>query len=640
MSYLRKDHKKELWDYLQNNPGWHTSSELAVVIGVSQRSIKRYAKDLIDTAAIFVSNEGYKANQKKVNSTTKRNSDYESIKRVLINEFTQQNQLNLYDLADQFYLSESTILKLLKEIQLYVKPFDLDLKQNADNWSLLGSEMDKRKLISDILYRESKQTFIGNDTIQDSFSDINVVKISEAIKKLTMLENIYLNTFDFNNILLHIAIATHRIKNGYQPQNSEEDNNENITINNNDDKEIIQEQNFGNKLIDFVENTEDIHFSKSERQSLILIIQFSITRKHRDLEDNVKHSTIVLVDNLIKYVNSMLNIDLRVLNFREQFAIHIQRLLERSSHGYVERNPMTEKIRKSSPIIYECAVLISNRMEEIENITLEDDEIAYIAMHIGNAVSEYINDLHKLYVVVLMPDYQSDNDEFMSRLERLFSQDIVIGRVINSPDMINEVDYPRKVDFVIQVNSEYSLSGIRHANISQFLTQVDYKEVNQLIVSLKHKQEKINFTNNLEKFFPKENFKIINDETSRDELFKVICGELEQKGIVTADFKNRLEARERMSSTAFGSVAIPHSLQMVALKTQGYVVIDPKGIRWDKDNNHVNLMFLLAINESNKQAYRNIFDDLSQIAVDPKNIALLVKAKTYDEFIKQLTELL
>lgn len=639
MSYLRKDHKKELWDYLQNNPGWHTSSELAVVIGVSQRSIKRYAKDLIDTAAIFVSSEGYKANQKKVNSTTKRNSDYESIKRVLINEFTQRKNLNLYDLADQFYLSESTILKLLREIQLYVKPFDLELSQNGDSWSLLGSEMDKRKLISDILYRESKQTFIGNDTIQESFPDINVIQISEAIKKLTMIENIYLNTFDFNNILLHIAIATHRIKNGYQSQNSEKDNSKKNIIQN-DNRESNQEQSFGNKLIGFVENTENIHFSESERQSLILIIQFSITRKHRDLEDNVKHSTIVLVDNLIKYVNSMLNIDLRVLNFREQFAIHIQRLLERSSHGYVERNPMTAKIRKSSPIIYECAVLISNRMEEIEDITLEDDEIAYIAMHIGNAVSEYINDLHKLYVVVLMPDYQSDNDEFMSRLERLFSQDIVIGRVIHNPDMINEVDYPRKIDFVIQVNSEYSLSGIRHANISQFLTQIDYKEVSQLITSLKHKQEKINFTNNLEKFFPKENFKIINNEANRDDLFKMVCDELEQKGVVTTDFRNRLEAREKMSSTAFGRVAIPHSLQMVALKTQGYVIIDSKGINWDKDNNHVNLMFLLAINESNKQAYRNIFDDLSQIAVDPKNIALLVKSKTYDEFIKQLTALL
>ena len=114
MSYLRKDHKKELWDYLQNNPGWHTSNELAVVIGVSQRSIKRYAKDLIDATAIFVSNKGYKFNQKKVNSTNNDNSGYESIKRVLTNEFTQQKKLNLYDVADQHSLER----RLFKKVSL------------------------------------------------------------------------------------------------------------------------------------------------------------------------------------------------------------------------------------------------------------------------------------------------------------------------------------------------------------------------------------------------------------------------------------------------------------------------------------------------------------------------------------------
>jgi len=640
MSYLRKDHKKELWDYLQNNPGWHTSSELAVVIGVSQRSIKRYAKDLIDTAAIFVSNKGYKVNQKKVDSANEKKSDYESIKRVLINEFTQQKELNLYDISEQLYLSESTLINLFREIQQYIKPFELKLEQAGDNWSLVGSEMNKRRLISDILYRESKQTFIGTDTIQDSFPDIDVVKISETIKKLTQLENIYLNTFDFNNILLHIAIATHRVKNGYQSQNMDDKLIHPQQFDISSDVKNIQETDFGNNLINDVEKYEKIKFSDTERQSLRLIIQFSITRKHRNLEDTVKRSTVILVDDLIKYVNTMLNIDLRVLNFREQFAIHIQRLLERSSHGYVERNPMTASIRKSSPIIYECAVLISNRMEEVEHVTLEDDEIAYIAMHIGNAVSEYINDLHKLYAIVLMPDYQNDTDDFASRLERLFSQDIVIGGVVHNPEMIGERDYPRKIDFVIQVNSEYQLPGISHANISQFMTQTDYKRINQLIESHKHQQKKANFTNNLKRFFPKSNFKVIDHRIERDELFQIVCDELEEKQVIPENFTDRLKAREKMSSTAFGRVAIPHSMQMIALKTQGYVVIAPKGISWNNDNHEVNLMFLLAVNKENKQSYRNIFDDLSQIAVDPKNIALLVKSRTYDEFIEQLTDLL
>lgn len=641
MGHLRKDHKSELLVYLQNNPGWHTSNELAVVIGVSQRSIKRYAKDLTDSAAIFGSEKGYEFNQQNSNQTVKSesiNSDYGSIKRVLMNEFTQKDSLNIYDLSAEFYLSESTILKLIKEISKYVTQFGLELTQSGDSWSLNGSEMNKRKLISDILYRESRQSFIDQNSIEESFPDVDVQKISKHINGLAMASNIYLNTFDFNNILLHIAIATHRTKNGYHPISSETGNG--INSNENIDESTKQEKQFGIDLITNVEEISKIKFSYQEKLSLILIIQFSITRKHRNLEDSITPSTAKLVDQLIRYVNEMLNIDLRVLNFREQFAIHIQRLLERSAHGYVERNPMTARIRKSSPIIYECAVLISNKLEETENVHIEDDEIAYIAMHIGNAVSEYINDLHKLYTVVLIPDYQSDIENFTSQLGRLFSQDIVIGQVLHSPRELEEKQFPREIDFIIQVNTEYAINNYRYVNITQFLMQSDYQKVNTIIKEIKHSRKRVNFTNNLEKFFPKENFLFIQKDINRDELFKKISSNLEERGVVKKGFAQELINREKMSSTAFGSVAIPHTMEMVALKTEGYVVIAPNGIDWNTNNHNVRMVFLLAVNETNKQSYRNIFDDLSQIAVEPKNIAALVKSKTYDEFINNLVSLL
>jgi len=639
---LHKNHRTELLEYLQNNPGWHTSNELAVVIGVSTRSIKRYAKDLVDSSAIFVSNNGYKINQEKqittVNGSTASLS-YDSIERVLVNELTQEKSLNIYDLTEQFYLSESTLLKLMHEVQSYVKAFNLKLTHSGDEWVLHGKEIDKRRVISDILYKESGRTFIGSDSIQDNFADINVKHFADIIKRLARLKDIYLNVFDFNNILLHVVIATHRLKNGYLPQINYSQN-ETQRPSANEGRQNDLDFEFGSELIEQIEKSERIVFSNEERHSLVLVIQFSITRKHSDLEYNVNHSTAVLVDDLIKYVNSMLNIDLRSLNFREQFAIHIQRLLERSSHGYVERNPMPLRIRESSPIIYECAVLISNRLEEIKKISIDDDEIAYIAMHIGNAVSEYINDLHKLYVIVLIPDYQSDDSNFINRLERLFSQDIVIGGIVHTPEQLEDSKYVRTVDFVVQVNSDYLLQTIRHTNISQFLTQLDYRRISGIIEELKHEQEKNNFAANLRNFFPPENFKIIKNDATRDGIFKKVCSELEKKHVVEKDFLKQLKEREEMSSTAFGKVAIPHSLHMSALKTQGYILLSPKGIKWDNNGSTVNLVFLLAISEANKSSYRNIFDDVSQIAVDAKNVSTLVNTSSYNNFIIQLSELL
>ncbi|MCO6542056.1 MAG: transcription antiterminator [Lactobacillus sp.] len=629
---MHKDHITEMLNYLQKNPGWHTSNELAMVVGVSKRSIKRYAKNLLESENIYVSNQGYCINQKKNTCESKENNyySYDSIQRLLINKLTQKDKLNIYDLSEDLYLSETTILKLLKKIQKYVKLFNLELFQSSNNWSLRGNEIDKRRLISDNLYKEYNQTFISTKIIEESFPDINVKEINNSIKKLACEENIYLNEFDFNNILLHVSIATHRIKNGYK---SYESNKRRF--------EFSQKNTmFGSSLINLVEKIENIKFSIEERESLLIIIQLSITRKRDELKGTVSEETELLVDDLIKYVNTMLNIDLRLLNFREQFAIHIQRLLERSSYGYVERNPMVSKIRESSPIIYECAVLISNRLRILKNIDVKDDEIAYIAMHIGNAVSEYISDLHKLYVVILIPDYQSDIDNFISRLERLFNKDIVIGDIIYSPLQLKNSEYLRKIDFVIQVNFEYPLKEFMYTNISQFLTQLDCEKISNLINNLKHKRKKHNFTDNLKIFFPIKNFKIVDEKITKDKLFSIVCSELERDGTVDRSFLKQLRDRELMSSTAFGRVAIPHSLQMSALKTQGYIVIAPKGIVWDSKSNKVNLVFFLAVNSDSKSLYRNIFDDLSQIAVRPENIAKLVCTNTYEEFIQKLTDLL
>lgn len=127
--------------------------------------------------------------------------------------------------------------------------------------------------------------------------------------------------------------------------------------------------------------------------------------------------------------------------------------------------------------------------------------------------------------------------------------------------------------------------------------------MNTIIETVRHKQERDNFTNNLRQFFPATNFEIISNEISRDKLFKTICHKLEDKKVVNKDFVNQLKKREEMSSTAFGKVAIPHSLQMSALKTQGYIVIAPKGIKWDATGNEVNLVFVLAVNKDNKSSY-------------------------------------
>lgn len=626
---MQKDHRDELWRYLQMNPGWHTSSELAVAIGVSTRSIKRYAKDLADSSAIFVSKKGYQINAEK--APAKDNSDSNNIVHVLANDLTTKDSINMYDICERFYISESSAIKVMKIVAEYVSKFQLTLQHSGDDYSLVGSEIQKRRLISDVVYQESSHAFMGTDMIQENFPEVDVRRISTVIKAQASRHNVYLNAFDFNNILLHLVIAVNRTMNGYSPRNR--------AVINEPGADHSQQIEFSQDLISEIEAATAVHFMSEERSSLDLMIRFSITRKHGRLGDTIQPETAMIVDRLIQYVNTTLNIDLSTLNFRDQFAIHIQRLIDRSKQGYVERNPLMNKVRDSSPLIYECAVLISKQLEQLKQIKLADDEIAYIAMHIGNAASEYIAETHKLYVVVMVPDYQGDWHEFVSQLERLFSRDVVIARVVHTPDQIRAENLSRKIDFVIQINTEYDFKEIRHVSISQFLTQLDYKAVANEITTVRSDSENDKFREEVLDFFPRDNFLLLQEDISRDELFKLVCDRLEKKSVVGPKFKDQLIQREIMSGTAFGRVAIPHSFEMTAFRTEGYIVIAPKGITWNAEHTHVKLVFLLAVNKDNKSTYQNVFDGLSQVAVDAENLAKLIKAHSYEEFVETLVTL-
>lgn len=48
----------------------------------------------------------------------------------------------------------------------------------------------------------------------------------------------------------------------------------------------------------------------------------------------------------------------------------------------------------------------------------------------------------------------------------------------------------------------------------------------------------------------------------------MVSDSFQKQGIVNSDFEKRLYQREKMSSTAFGRIAIPHSLDMASNKVE------------------------------------------------------------------------
>ena len=110
-----------------------------------------------------------------------------------------------------------------------------------------------------------------------------------------------------------------------------------------------------------------------------------------------------------------------------------------------------------------------------------------------------------------------------------------------------------------------------------------------------------------------------------------MCNTLTTLGYVNEDFVDRVFEREKISSTAFGNYAIPHSLIIDANKTAIFVIINEKAIKWNDSN--VNFIFLLCVSEKDKQIFRELFSSIIYLLTNNKIKQELLSAKDFKEFL-------
>ena len=85
----------------------------------------------------------------------------------------------------------------------------------------------------------------------------------------------------------------------------------------------------------------------------------------------------------------------------------------------------------------------------------------------------------------------------------------------------------------------------------------------------------------------KKRFSYTTENQKLRRIAQTIMWSNERRGIVDETFYPQVIEREQLSSTAFGSVAIPHSLTMNANRTGVAIAVNPKGIQWGNNRVHI-----------------------------------------------------
>lgn len=634
-----KPNQLKLIRILMEQPQSMKANLLAGKMGVSLRTIKSYIHEINEEfpETVTSSRNGYCITIEKakqiIDNTQSRipQTSKERVIYILNHLIHQKYAIDLYDLSDELFISLSTLKNELVKVKRIIAKYDLELEHHLDTIALKGLEKNKRKMLSTLLYNESNVNFVNLNSLQNAFIDIDIVYIKNTVLEIFETYHYFINDYSLINLVLHITIAVDRIRN------------KNINTQNIHELPMIRfhEYELSKEITKRLESHFDIQYSDAEIYEMtLLIISRATTIDYKtintmNLKEFVGDDCFMLVQQLIRDISAYCYIDLSEQEFLIRFALHIRNLLVRSKNNYFSKNPLTEGIKTSCPLIYDISVSLAATIKNKTGVFINDDEIAYIAFHLGSTLEAQKNLTEKITAVLYCPNYYDMNLRITDSINQYFSRELLITNILTDE---SEFDLLKDIDLIISTIPVATLLPYPIIQIHLFINEKDQSNLKIIISDLHKKKKRKEFEHYLRQLIIPELFVNQNHTETKDECIKSMVENMVQLEYVQPSFIQEIYEREKMSSTAFQLFAIPHAMKMNANKTGIHVLINESGISWDDKT--VYLVMMLCFNINERHIFNEIFDPITMILSEADNIRCLIATKTYDEFINLFVSLL
>lgn len=622
----------DLVEYLNKQPSHIPGKELAIYFKVSTRTIQNYVKEInhIAKKEVITSNRnGYLLN--KSNAIDILNSNYVTIpqdntsraiyvlKKILANP---NKDANSFDLCDELFISYSTFRNLITYINNYLRKFNLKVNSKNNSISIEGNEENLRKLMKTIIYEEVSNHNFSIEYLPAYFS-LSFVKKIEAFLEVFSLENdISLNEISKFNLVLDFCILVDRVEKGsYCLDSSSDDSLPEL------DKYLME--NLQQSLIQHC----NVNLNNCDLKEAYLIIQINSNLKINQEDHCLKKEVVDLTDNIILLIKDTYQVDLNSDSFKIPFILHLNRLIIRINSDKETINPLLEQVKKTIPVVYDIAVFASFHINNVFNRkVIGEDEIAFIALHIGVEINKQKTESEKISVILVVPEYLG--------IEKNLSKEILCSFQDNLNIIYGEQFMPQsdistpKVELVI---TTFSLSYFQKkdyphiVSISPFFNSEDQFKIFEAINYVKKQRLERLLVEQFDYFFDKSLFHIDSGTfENKYDVIELLASNLVENEYVDNDFIKHVINREQLSSTAYGKIAVPHQFIIESMKTGVNVLVSKEGILWQ--NNLVNVVLLISINREDKKDFSYLYEALLNLFAEEKAIELIKTSNTFEEF--------
>ena len=411
-------------------------------------------------------------------------------KYILKQLLLSNRNITAKNLAEELFVSINTIYKDLDKLEEELSDLNLDLQRERNNLNIEGEESNYREAVFDIIPLIDHIYF--NNDLENNKSDVDRIDYDTYVKLKKILDidynflenalenieeklNIQFTDIAFTHLVTHIAIAIHRVKEGfsiYMPDQIFEE------ISKTDEYFLSKE------LGDMIEEKYDIKLPELE----IGYISLRIMGSKNILDEEVIISSKEvdkfgtpgkIAEEIIEFTSDLTNIDLshdKIL--LSGLTLHLRPSVNRILYDLPIDNPLLEEIKKQYPEIYGIAWMTDGIFKKYLNKGINDSEAGYIAMHLGAALER---NKEKIKTVVVCNTGIGTSEVLHARLEKEFP-DLELIDVLS---YANLMEYDGEVDLIISttpldIDSPYilvrALLGDEDINLINATIDKIYKE--------------------------------------------------------------------------------------------------------------------------------------------------------------------
>ncbi|MEE0727225.1 MAG: HTH domain-containing protein, partial [Clostridium saudiense] len=190
-----------------------TGKELSILLNCSVRTIQNEIMAINRSHKIIESsNKGYTLNTSAYEaiyqSSKYPQKDNEALKILLFSN----SSIHIYDLADQLYVSITTLEKHLMTYQDILKEYSLSIIRNKGYLHIEGNEIYKRQLIKNLIINETQGSFINIESFSPYFDNIELSKTNSFLEKIIHDHDYSIDRVYANTLTVSLSVALYRMQ--------------------------------------------------------------------------------------------------------------------------------------------------------------------------------------------------------------------------------------------------------------------------------------------------------------------------------------------------------------------------------------------------------------------------------------------